>query len=176
MVLLPPESDYYQILGVGYDDPPAKIKARFRLLALTMHPDLPSHPSPEAFSRIVKAYRVLKEGQARARYNAEIGLQVKPRRLRAGYDLYQRMRLDRAHGLQGGAYPLKFRRDEPCPLCWGSGCFRCNGYGQVTTQVEASVWVPRNTVTARTLLVAGEGGQSEPGGSRGNLVVYVSLE
>jgi DnaJ-class molecular chaperone len=171
----PQAPDYYQILGVSYDDPLPKIRARYRLLVLTRHPDVSAEHDPFEFSTYAEAYKILKNPESRRKYNAELGLRIEARSLRPGYDLHQRLILTHDIAREGGIFPLTFRRDEPCRLCWCVGCFRCNGAGLHTTHVTVDVRVPPNTTQARTVFIAGYGGISEPGGTRGDLLVHLTL-
>ena len=66
--------DYYKVLGVAYDDPPEKIKARYRLLALTVHPDVGGVGRTMEFTRYSQAYRVLSRQSERERYNVPCSL------------------------------------------------------------------------------------------------------
>lgn len=63
--------DYYRILGVARDAPPAEIKKAFRRLARETHPDAnPGDPAAEErFRRAAEAYEVLSDSEKRARYD-----------------------------------------------------------------------------------------------------------
>ena len=165
--------DYYNILGVAYDDPPGKIKARYRLLALTVHPDVGGVGRTAEFTRYSQAYRVLSRVPERERYNETIGIFVKPRALLLGTDLYQRIVISAAEAEGGATVPLSFFRYEPCSLCWLSGCYRCNFQGMIAEKISIDVKISPQTRNNAVILIEREGGVTEPGGKRGNLFVYV---
>jgi molecular chaperone DnaJ len=66
--------DYYLILGVSRSEGPSGIRARYRDLARTLHPDVAGAQSTEAFQQVVEAYGVLADPAARRRHNAELAL------------------------------------------------------------------------------------------------------
>ncbi len=165
--------DYYKVLGVAYDDPPEKIKARYRLLALTVHPDVGGVGRTMEFTRYSQAYRVLSRQSERERYNETIGVFVKPRALFLGTDLYQRITISAAEAESGATVPLSFFRYEPCSLCWLSGCHRCNNQGMIAEKISLDVQVSPQSKNNAIILIEREGGTAEPGGNRGNLFVYI---
>jgi DnaJ-class molecular chaperone len=63
--------NYYEILGVSHDASQAEIKKSFRNLALQHHPDKNknSDESKHKFMRIIEAYEVLSDEQARKNYD-----------------------------------------------------------------------------------------------------------
>jgi len=63
--------NYYEILGVSPDASQAEIKKSFRNLALQHHPDKNknSDESKQKFMRIIEAYEVLSDEQARKNYD-----------------------------------------------------------------------------------------------------------
>jgi len=64
------KSTYYEVLGVSPQASANEIRRVFRELALRFHPDHNSNPEAnEVFSRIHKAYQVLTNRDARARYD-----------------------------------------------------------------------------------------------------------
>ncbi len=167
--------DLYQILGVPYDAPTALIRARYRLLAFRMHPDTAGGHALSSFTEYVQASKVLGNPQRRQQYNTQIGVTAAPRSLRSGYALYQRVTISALVAEKGGVADLTFVRDEPCSLCWLEGCHRCQNQGMVQQEVHVKVKIPAHTRNNAMILVEGEGGVSEPGGSRGNLFVYVFI-
>lgn len=62
--------DYYQVLGLGPGASQEEIKKSFRALALKYHPDKNknSEESKQKFMKIVEAYEVLSNEQARKKY------------------------------------------------------------------------------------------------------------
>ena len=66
--------DYYSVLGVSSGATPDEIKKSFRHLALKHHPDKNrnSDESKQMFMKIVEAYEVLSDDQARKNYDATI--------------------------------------------------------------------------------------------------------
>ncbi|HLO87376.1 MAG TPA: molecular chaperone DnaJ [Nostocaceae cyanobacterium] len=62
--------DYYEILGVSRDADKEEIKQAYRRLARKYHPDVNKEPgAEERFKEINRAYEVLSEPDARARYD-----------------------------------------------------------------------------------------------------------
>jgi DnaJ-class molecular chaperone len=64
--------DYYLILGVTRSETPAGIRARYRDLARTLHPDVAGAESTPAFRAVTEAYKVLADPAARRRHNTEL--------------------------------------------------------------------------------------------------------
>jgi curved DNA-binding protein len=63
-------TDYYQVLGVSRDADQAAIKAAYRKLARTLHPDVSKDPQAESrFKKVNEAYEVLKDPRKRAKYD-----------------------------------------------------------------------------------------------------------
>jgi hypothetical protein len=64
--------NYYEILGVSPDASQAEIKKSFRNLALQHHPDKNknSEESKQKFMKIIEAYEVLSDEQARKNYDS----------------------------------------------------------------------------------------------------------
>jgi curved DNA-binding protein len=68
---MPPEQDYYEVLGVGRDASQEEIQQAYRKLARTYHPDLNKDPgAEERFKDISEAYAVLSDPATRHRYDA----------------------------------------------------------------------------------------------------------
>ena len=72
--------DYYEILEVSVEATPEEIKKSFRNLALKYHPDKNknSEESKQKFMKIVEAYEVLSNDQARKTYDGSAFEQQKP--------------------------------------------------------------------------------------------------
>jgi molecular chaperone DnaJ len=64
--------DYYLILGVSRSESPSGIRARYRDLVRTLHPDVAGARSTSAFQEIAEAYEILADPAARRRHNAEL--------------------------------------------------------------------------------------------------------
>jgi curved DNA-binding protein len=68
---MPPEQDYYDVLGVRRDASQEEIQQAYRKLARTYHPDLNKDPgAEERFKDISEAYAVLSDPETRERYDA----------------------------------------------------------------------------------------------------------
>ncbi|KAF6001011.1 hypothetical protein F1559_001178 [Cyanidiococcus yangmingshanensis] len=64
--------DYYAILGLDKNADLSTIKRAYRRLALQNHPDANKDPQArEKFIRILRAYEVLSNDEARKRYDAQ---------------------------------------------------------------------------------------------------------
>ena len=62
--------DLYEILGIARDASPAEIKAAYRRLARTLHPDVNADPADqERFKEITGAYEILSDPTKRQRYD-----------------------------------------------------------------------------------------------------------
>lgn len=64
--------DYYLILGVARSESPAGIRARYRDLVRTLHPDVAGAESTAAFRAVTEAYEVLADPAARRRHNIDL--------------------------------------------------------------------------------------------------------
>jgi molecular chaperone DnaJ len=64
--------DYYLILGVSRSESPSGIRARYRDLVRTLHPDVAGARSTSAFQEIAEAYEILADPAARRHHNAEL--------------------------------------------------------------------------------------------------------
>ena len=66
------EVDYYAVLGVPRDAPALDIRRAYRRVARRHHPDLNQDPGgPERFAAAARAYEVLSDPAARARYDEQ---------------------------------------------------------------------------------------------------------
>src|SRR5215468_385376 len=64
--------NYYLILGVSQSESPAGIRARYRDLVRTLHPDVAGAQSTSAFQKVAEAYAVLADPLARRRHDTEL--------------------------------------------------------------------------------------------------------
>ena len=168
--------DYYKVLGLAPNAPQRQIRAKYWLLALNAHPDQAGDNSDtERFARYAEAYKILGNPARRRAYNSQQGITVEPRTLKPGYDLHQRLSVSTADTEKGTVIPLQFVRYDPCSLCWCEGCQRCSYQGLVHTDVEVKVKIPSGLQRSTTLFVEGEGAQTEPGGQRGHLLVFIEI-
>src|SRR5919201_2284082 len=76
--------NYYNILGVSQDASQDEIRKSFRNLALKYHPDKNrnSEESKQKFMKIIEAYEVLSDEQARRNYDSNNNLQKRGTRSR----------------------------------------------------------------------------------------------
>jgi molecular chaperone DnaJ len=61
--------DYYLILGVARSESPAGIRARYRDLVRSLHPDVAGAQSTGVFREVTEAYEVLADPVARRHHN-----------------------------------------------------------------------------------------------------------
>jgi DnaJ-class molecular chaperone len=64
--------DHYALLGVSRGATRAEIRRAYRLLALQLHPDRAGYGSTMMFQRLVEAYRVLSDPEARLTYDHQL--------------------------------------------------------------------------------------------------------
>jgi DnaJ-class molecular chaperone len=158
----------YDVLGVEPDAPPDKIRAIYRLRSREAYPRREGVGNEELQKQINEAYAILKDPDKRRGYNEQMRLPLNPRPLKPGKPSYQEIRVDRQHANQ--PIPYTFSRWEPCGRCWGEGCRYCQGRGKTQEVVNLTVTIP--TGVSRHL-VEGQGVIIEPGGNRGDLILYV---
>ena len=158
----------YDVLGVEPDAPPEKIQAIYRLRSRSAHPRRPGEGNPELQQQLNEAYRILRDHDLREAYNLEMGLPRQPRAILPGKSIYIEVQAETTSEIL--FVPCTFTRWEPCSRCWGEGCMRCGEKGRTREKVQLEVKVLPH---ASEVLIEGEGSQSEPGGSRGDLVIYV---
>lgn len=140
--------DLYEILGIRRDAPPAEIKAAYRKLARTLHPDVNADLSDqERFKEITGAYEILSDPAKRRRYDefGSAGPQGAPftdiqdlfdmffgggfggrsrgprSRIRRGEDLRTRVRLSFRGSVFGAQQEIEVERLASCARCNGSG-------------------------------------------------------
>ncbi len=140
--------DLYEILGIARDASSTEIKAAYRKLARTLHPDVNADPADqERFKEITGAYEILSDPTKRQRYDefGAAGPQGAPfgdiqdifdmffgggfgsrsrgprSRVRRGEDLRIRVRLAFAESVFGVERRLEIERLAACDRCGGSG-------------------------------------------------------
>jgi molecular chaperone DnaJ len=140
--------DLYEILGIRREAQPAEIKAAYRKLARTLHPDVNGDPADqERFKEITGAYEILSDPAKRRRYDefgsagpqgapfTDIqdlfdmffggGFGVRSRgprsRIRRGEDLRARVRLSLRESVFGVQREMDVERLATCARCSGSG-------------------------------------------------------
>lgn len=160
-------STYYDLLGIEPNAPAQKIRAVYRLRSRETHPD-GRNGNEELQKLLNEAYEILRDPEKRREYNQQMGLPANPRALKLGQPIYEEIRLDSYHLTQ--QVPFSFSRWEPCSLCWGEGCRHCRWKGKTLEEVLLTVTIPTGV---SQVVVRGQGARSEPGGSRGDLILYV---
>jgi molecular chaperone DnaJ len=140
--------DLYEILGIARDASASEIKAAYRKLARTLHPDVNADPADqERFKEITGAYEILSDPMKRQRYDefGATGPQGAPfgdiqdifdmffgggfggrtrgprSRVRRGEDLRIRVRLTFPESVFGVEQRLEIERLAACERCGGSG-------------------------------------------------------
>jgi molecular chaperone DnaJ len=140
--------DLYEILGIPRDAAPSEIKAAYRKLARTLHPDVNADPADqERFKEITGAYEILSDPAKRRRYDefGSTGPQGAPvtdiqdlfdmffggafgvrsrgprSRIRRGEDLRTRARLSFRESIFGVQREMEIERLATCPRCAGVG-------------------------------------------------------
>jgi molecular chaperone DnaJ len=169
--------DYYEVLGVSRNASPEDLKRAYRTLAMKYHPDRNRGDDEAAvfFKEAAEAFEVLNNPDKRERYDryGHAGLEgMAMPDFAQGFDIFSevlgglgdffgarpgesdsnivvRLELSLEEAYRGCKKTVKFRRDELCNECDGSGCQRgvkpvrcrqCNGRGVVvTTQFILSV-------------------------------------
>jgi DnaJ-class molecular chaperone len=158
----------YDILGVEPDAPPEKIRAIYRLRSREAYPHREGIGDEELQKQLNEAYGILKDPEKRRDYNEQMRLPANPRPLKPGKPSYQEIRVSNQHANRPVSYT--FSRWEPCSRCWGEGCTRCRGRGKTLEAASLTVTIPPG---ASRHLIEGQGIITEPGGSRGDLILYV---
>jgi DnaJ-class molecular chaperone len=158
---------YYDLLGVEPNAPVEKIRAIYRLRSRQVHPDR-GDGDEERQKQLNGAYGVLSDPEKRREYNQRLGLPVKPRALKSGQPIYEEIQVDKHN--QTRQVPFNFTRWEPCWRCWGEGCHHCQGKGKTLEQVGLIASVPAGV---SQVVVERQGARTEPGGTRGDLILYV---
>src|SRR5918994_2628801 len=140
--------DLYEILGIARDASSTEIKAAYRKLARTLHPDVNADPADqERFKEITGAYEILSDPAKRQRYDefGAAGPQGAPfgdiqdifdmffgggfggrargprSRVRRGEDLRIRVRLTFPGSVFGVEQRLEIERLAVCGRCGGTG-------------------------------------------------------
>src|SRR4026209_2817270 len=140
--------DLHEILGIPRDADPTEIKAAYRKLARTLHPDVNADPADqERFKEITGAYEILSDPAKRRRYDefSSAGPQGAPftdiqdlfdmffgggfgvrtrgprSRIRRGEDLRTRVRLSLRAWVFGVQQDMEIERLAACPRGAGIG-------------------------------------------------------
>ena len=146
------QQDYYQLLGVSRDASTADIKKAYKKLAMKHHPDRTKgdKQSEDTFKKINRAYEVLSDENARARYDqfghagvdeqasgGEYGAGMGGfsdvfgdvfgdifgggQRARRGRDLQYAIEITLEEAVQGIKRSVKLTKNESCQSCSGTG-------------------------------------------------------
>lgn len=160
----------YDVLGVEPSAPPEKIRAIYRLRSRATHPRRPGEGDPDRQRLLNEAYEILGDPNQRADYNQAQGISSKPRALRPGASIFAEVAVSKRIAARGGAAKARFTRWKTCHICWGEGCHRCRQKGRIAEEITLTVHVPPG---AQKIVVDGQGAAADPGGPRGDLVLYV---
>lgn len=99
---MPPDRDFYEVLGVSRTATPDEIQARYRKLAREYHPDINKDPgAEEKFKDISEAYDVLSDPDTRRRYD-RFGAQF--RQVPEDFDEEAWARAQQGAGGRGGGF------------------------------------------------------------------------
>jgi DnaJ-class molecular chaperone len=158
----------YDILGIDPDAPQEKVRAVYRLRSREAYPRRPGIGDGRLQRQLNEAYYILRDPKRRAAYNESVGLPRSPRQLRPGKPIYAEIKVP--PDFAGGQVSCTLSRWEPCSVCWREGCARCQDKGAIVETVTLLVTVPAD---ADEVLVEGHGAIAEPGGERGDLILYV---
>lgn len=189
------DTDYYDVLGVTPDASTKDIKAAYRKLARTAHPDAnPDDPSAEQrFSDIAKAYEVLRDKTSRAEYDE---LRSRPRH--ASFDSFdgagfEGVQFDMADlfdmfgGGPRGRGPQQGRRtssaDWPmrgADLTAGLQIDFADAVNGMTTTLDVdgrsiTTRIPAGVSDGQTIRLAGKGRPGANGGPNGDLFIEISV-
>lgn len=146
---MPLVRDHYEVLGVPRKATPGEIKAAYRKLALTYHPDRNpgDRGAEERFKEVSLAYAVVGDEEKRARYDrfgalegdlpfkADADLRMATdffdavfgdlfglgRKKAVGQDLRYTLELDFEEAALGCDQEIAFDRQEDCRVCVGTG-------------------------------------------------------
>lgn len=151
-----PKRDYYDVLGVPRQATNLEIRRAYRRLARQHSPDVNvwDDRAADVFEEIAEAYRVLSDASARAVYDRLGHCAFEPTgegradgALR-GEDLHYPIEIEFEDALRGMGVAIELARDEPCPVCGGSGgvnggyATRCGDCGGQPVRLLASGGVP----------------------------------
>jgi DnaJ-class molecular chaperone len=81
--------------------------------------------------------------------------------------------VDESLAQNGGTMEYTFYRQEPCGRCWGEGCDACQKRGHMQAKIKLPVKVRPGL---DQILIEKQGAAAEPGGPRGDLILYVVVE
>ena len=157
----------YDILAIEPNAPIEKIRAIYRLRTRESHPDR-KHGNEQQQKLLNEAYEILGNPEKRKEYNQQMGLPLKTRPIKSGKPTYQEIAISPQQTNQPISYT--FKRWEPCRHCWGEGCSSCQDKGRILKTVHLIITIP---IGISQVVVKGQGTRIEPGGSRGDLILYV---
>lgn len=140
------DTTLYDILGVKPDASDKEIRKAYIQKAKEIHPDknINDPKSTEKFQELNNAYQILKDPQARKRYDS-VGIgnssrsQTRPKRIRRTKNIKHELEVTLEDLYKGKETTLKIHRNVICSKCQGSGCDTgkhpkkcsyCSGTGQ----------------------------------------------
>ena len=184
--------DHYRALGLEPEATQEEVRAAWRRIARSDHPDLKPKDEEAAvrFRRAQAAYAVLSDPEARRAYDQSRGPAAAPpppppkrggglwRRLQAtpGADLKVRLPLGLREQARGTTRTVGVERTEECDACRGDGCSACARSGRRPVRRRVEVNVPAGIRPGQRLRVAGEGDGGRSGGQNGDLIVHVESD
>lgn len=193
-------TDYYKALGIAADASAADIKAAYRKLARTCHPDIDRRPGAEKrFTAIGAAHDVLSDPAKRADYDLlrgggwrdgqEMDAPRPTARAREGTDTLDADILDAlfaSRGRRGGSgsasfpergrdlrYPLPVSLEES--FHGGTREFQIQGQESAGDLRSITVTIPTGVIQDTGIRLRGQGRPGSAGGPSGDLYLMVDL-
>jgi DnaJ-class molecular chaperone len=143
--------NYYLILGVSQSESQAGIRARYRDLVRTLHPDVAGSQSTSAFQKVAEAYAVLADPRARRRHDTELATREErlpiPKAERPEGLTFELI-LTPDEAVRGVEVPIALPRVESCHECGGIGrvwlfpCASCGGQRVIVTERIVRIQIP----------------------------------
>jgi len=109
-----------------------------------------------------------------------LGSRIK-RRQRRGQDIESPIEVTLEEAYHGSTRLMQLQTEEPCTACGGTGrvgnriCTMCNGAGGKAVLRRLEVKIPPGVRDGSRIRIAGEGGPSLVGGSKGDLYLIVKV-